>query len=323
MIEDTMPSKGKKLTLDHTYGYCAPSRIPSFNRTGSCYTREEVVTMTELYNKHATHKLPIDPNASIQTLLKQLESAVDSTKATCSKEATRDLCLLEQPFIKTYATRTHDMIRRVAFRPPKPVTWYKNKHEWLNTYNILDVLKQYELFDPAFVALGVVPIDFAKGVGDAQGRCIAPAVCNMRIEDLRAQGKTDFGIVINMDPHTKGGSHWVSAFCHFVADDPKYGICYFDSMGFKPPAQILEFMRSVHRQIQALDPPEKARHFRIKYNPHQKQFQNSECGMFAIAFIITCNENPGLTYADVFDLIQRDSSVFELRNRIFSPNTHS
>lgn len=46
-----------------------------------------------------------------------------------------------------------------------------------------------------------------------------------------------FGIVVNLDPSWKPGSHWVAIYC------PKYGqVIYFDSFGLQPPNQIKVFI---------------------------------------------------------------------------------
>lgn len=256
-----------------------------------------------------------------QILEAKLRRANAQAKAQCSKDATADLCILEQPFVKDQSSSLYRLLKKAAFRPPKPVLWYKNKYTWLNTFNIQDVLKQYEQFDPTFKMLGVVPMDWANALGPSgkgQGYCLEQQVCNMRIEELRAAGKTDFGIVFNMDPHTKSGSHWVSAFCHFEPNDPKFGICYFDSYAMKPPQPVKEFMASVKKQIEDILPAH-ASEFQVKYNQDRKQYNGSECGMFCILFIILCNEHPGLSYREVCDLIKRDNQAHALRDRIFSP----
>jgi len=134
---------------------------------------------------------------------------------------------------------------------------------------------------------------------------------------MRARGVTDCAVVFNFDPHTRKGSHWVAAFAHLVPDDPKYGVCYFDSAGGRPPAAIAAFMRGLRDQVAALDPPEVARHFRVKYNHRRKQRQDSECGMFCILFVVLCNESPGKTYLEVCEGIGDDAQAFAVRERVF------
>ena len=331
----TAAPRRNRTTFDHA-GFCAPDRIPHYDQYGTCYTREELVQLIELYNKttgHEKHAIAVEEQDTPATLLQKLveaEQALRTSVSKCTSAAsatiqgadTRDLCVLESPFVKQRASHLYRMFKNNVFRPPKPSKWYKNPREWLNTYDILNVFEQYEKYDPTFKMLGVVPIDWAKGEGSAKGACIAPDVCKTRIADLRANGKTDFGIVWNLDPHTQSGSHWVSAFCHFVPDDPKFGICYFDSVAAKPPKQVVAFMKSVRDQIRELL-PEHADHFCLKYNIDRKQFQNTECGMFSSIFIMLCNEHPGLTYQEVCDLIHRDKDMVELRDRIYTPAVQS
>lgn len=320
--------RSHRTTLDHA-GFCAPGRIPHYEQYGTCFTRDELLRLIDLYNQSpATSKNRIqlsgqeDERQLSRILDAKLRRANAKAQTQCSKEATTDLCILEQPFIKEQSSHLYHLFKKAAFRPPKPVPWYKNKHTWLNTFNIQDVLKQYEQYDPTFKMLGVVPMDWADALGPSgkpQGYCLEPQVCNVRLSELRAAGKTDFGIVFNLDPHTKSGSHWVSAFCHFEHDDPKFGICYFDSYAMKPPKPVLAFMASIKKQIEEIL-PEYANDFQVKYNQDRKQYNGSECGMFCILFIVLCNEHPGLSYREVCNLIERDNQASALRDRVFSPS---
>ena len=44
------------------------------------------------------------------------------------------------------------------------------------------------------------------------GECVWPELCNFDIEEYANHGVNKIGISLNLDPHDKGGSHWVSLF---------------------------------------------------------------------------------------------------------------
>jgi hypothetical protein len=119
-------------------------------------------------------------------------------------------------------------------RPKMPSEWLKNRREWLSNFDIDDVMKEYENL-PDVRYLGAVPIDFDKDLG---GYCVVQYICDMNVESDWKKGIRKYALVINLDTHDKGGSHWVSMF----VDLNKAGIYFFDSYGFKPETEIQKFM---------------------------------------------------------------------------------
>ena len=57
------------------------------------------------------------------------------------------------------------------FRPEKPKAWDKKPTLWLDSFNLEDVMNQYEQAHPEFEFIGPVPIDFDSKAG-AFGRCV-------------------------------------------------------------------------------------------------------------------------------------------------------
>ena len=53
------------------------------------------------------------------------------------------------------------------------------------------------------------------------------AECKFDLKDYLKEGKNKIGIVFNMDPHYKSGSHWISLFINVK----KKVIFFFDSVG--------------------------------------------------------------------------------------------
>jgi len=96
------------------------------------------------------------------------------------------------------------------FRPEKPKEWDKKDNEWLDSFNIEDVMKQYEDADPSFEFIGPVPIDFDKEL--SFGKCVVDELCKLDLNAVNLTKKKKIGIVFNLDPHDKPGSHWVCAF---------------------------------------------------------------------------------------------------------------
>ena len=65
------------------------------------------------------------------------------------------------------------------FRPEKPTEWDTKPTQWLDSYNIEDVMNQYEKAEANFEFVGPVPIDFDSKSG-AWGKCIVDELCNLK-----------------------------------------------------------------------------------------------------------------------------------------------
>ena len=94
------------------------------------------------------------------------------------------------------------------------------------------------------------------------------------------RGIYKIGIIFNLDPHYKSGSHWVSLFI----DIKKGKIFFFDSAGDKVPKQIKKLSDNIIEQGKQLHPP-------IQFNfdenhPKEHQFGDTECGIYSLFFII-------------------------------------
>ena len=144
---------------------------------------------------------------------------------------------------------------------------------WLDSNNIRDVMKQYEVARPDFKFLGPYPIDFAvKDPYSKEEKCLIGEMCSLNLDREAVKGKKKIGIIFNLDPHDKNGSHWVAAFI----DIAKKACYYFDSYGYEPPKQIYSFMQSLGVQ----DPS-----IQLGWNGRRFQYSNSECGMYSMYFI--------------------------------------
>jgi hypothetical protein len=187
------------------------------------------------------------------------------------------------------------------FRPEKPESWDKKPTEWLDSYNIEDVMNQYEQADPSFEFIGPVPIDFDTQTG-AWGKCIVDELCKLNIADMKRKGKTKIGIIFNLDPHDQPGSHWVCAFID-ITNSAAY---YFDSYGYEPEDEIVALLERLNKQgIQ-----------NIYYNDIRHQRRGSECGMYCL-FVIICLLR-GRKFYDICSKVVNDDTMNAFRDILFA-----
>lgn len=169
-------------------------------------------------------------------------------------------------------------IGKKFLRPPLPESWNKKPDDWLDSLNIRDVMRQYEEAYPTFKFLGPYPIDFAapsdssamsKGTSK---ECLVGEMCNLDLDQEELKGKEHIGMVFNLDPHYREGSHWIAAYINI----PKKKCYYFDSYGMKPPKQIYKFMQWLSLQEPDIE---------LGWNGRRFQFKESECGVYCMYFL--------------------------------------
>lgn len=171
-----------------------------------------------------------------------------------------------------------EQLARKWLRPAMPEAWKNDPDMWLDSNNIRDVMKQYEESNPKFKFLGPYPIDFAaknpyeKGTASEKDKCLIGEMCSLDLDGPDMSGKEHIGIVYNLDPHYKNGSHWVANYINI----PNKTCYYFDSYGMKPPRQVYKFM-----QWLGIQEPE----IKLGWNGRRFQYSDSECGMYSMYFI--------------------------------------
>lgn len=231
-------------------------------------------------------------------------------------------------------------VQRQRFRPERPSSWIKNPNQWLSTVDIQRVLEQYEQKYPYFVFLGVFPIDFNEPSRRARGggsRCrLDSPLCMFRYSMLnkwvsakrmrsrRVKGgdgldnaPAQIGLVLNLDHVGEKGSHWVAVF----GDMQRHELIYYDSNGKGPPTEakrLLDMIKKEHDKAHLrLQRDGGAPKLRIRWNDVKHQFHDTECGVYAMHFIISMLENPG-----GFDMFQKttpgDREIMKLRCRYFN-----
>lgn len=248
--------------------------------------------------KRAAGKLGVTNKDNFSQLRKDLE-------AKMNVEADQ-----EASFVRAlpFSNSEKDYLLKQYLRPVQPEGWKEDPDMWLDTNNIEAVMKQYEEANPKFDFMGPYPIDFAAPdpyQKDQSGgkKCLIREMCGLRVQESMKKGQQYIGIIYNLDPHYKDGSHWVANFI----DIPKHKCYYFDSYGYEPPSQVARFMKWLTTQDPAM---------KLAYNARRFQFQGSECGMYSLYFIIRmlggdnfrafCRRHP------------KDSAMLDLRNWLFS-----
>jgi hypothetical protein len=291
---------------------CAPGKDFA---DGSCLTLESLQKITENYNKTNTDKIDINLNKA--ELVKELENKL---KNKCDEQT----CWLRLDIVKKLEDED---IENNTFRPKGPV----KKYEWLSTNHINDVVEQYMNVHKDFLFLGAVPYDF----DDMQ----VLGISNLKFNEIEKQGKHKLGMVINLDEHYKSGSHWVALY----TDLKKNQIYFFDSVGKVPGKRIRKFInrltkylytKKYHTNLPINDVISKLKEIKktkgsinkdeplalhlknllgggidVKYNMNQHQFENSECGVYSINFIVR------LVGGESFDNIVNNITSDDMMNK--------
>jgi hypothetical protein len=285
---------------------CAPSKKYT---DGSCFTLESLKKIATNYNKNNSDKIKITNDK--KNLVDQLDNKLSKT---CSSQT----CWLKLDVVKQL---DDEEINEKTFRPEGP----KKKYQWLSTTNINDVINQYHDVYPEFLFLGAVPSDFED--------LPILGISNLNFDNLMKENKTKLGMVINLDTSKNSGSHWVALYT-----DLKEGkIYFFDSYGKIPIKRIRKFITKITNylyenknkkpinagsllsDINKIDDQDKKekylkmfknnfKDFDIRYNKTRHQFDNSECGVYSINFILR------LVKGESFDDITKNITLDEKMN---------
>jgi hypothetical protein len=282
------PKKQKKSTK-YKEKFCSPRK----DKQTTCFSKKALLNMLESWNSYYNNnKITYSNSSSLKSLWGKLD---DKLKNVCKDE----YCWTKQEFVKN-----DDNIKE-SFRPEMPSKWSENKNEWLNTLDIEAVMKQYEKKYNNFIFIGPVPIDFDHKLHP--GICVINELCNINLKKLISNGKTKIGIIFNLDPHDKPGSHWVSMFADF---DKKNNVYYFDSYGYKEPQEVTKLMNRLKEQGDAMN-----KNTTLYTNNIRHQFKNSECGVYSINFIIQLLK--GKSFKDVTENIVNDDKMEKNRSKLF------
>jgi hypothetical protein len=272
---------------------CAPSL--KFEH-GSCIPLETLIQMAEAYNEMNTKdKIKLSKTAETLNPRNYKKYLVREFDNRLDKVCDNQRCWVKQSFVRKVAKRTAEDPQTTIFRPEGP----QGKFEWLNTFNINDVMKQYETKYPDFKFLGALPLDFDE---------VNLGIKELNFSDLVSQGKTKLGFVFNLDKHDQGGSHWNGMF----ADLQKGTIYFFDSYGTNPPNEVRKLMRRIARFVKEYNNTEPD----VDYSKIRHQWGNSECGVFSIYFILRMLD--GSNFHEFIKEKFKDEHVNKLRQMLFT-----
>jgi len=286
---------------------CSPLIDKNTPVKGSCFTANVLELLKKSYNKHNAFNTIHATNPIL--IWKELKQRLH----TCSSED----CWLKE----IDDTETRRKLDEYIFAPDRPDEWKKNPHEWLSNFDIQKVLNQYMVKYPNFYAPPPSPIDFDAKPNKLSENCVSNELCRFDLEKHIKNGKTKFGIVFNLSPHTTSGSHWVSV---YIDIDHKY-IFYMDSAGSEIPKQIKLFVNKIIKQGLEMSTPIELHYY--ENCPLEHQLKDTECGMFTLYFLITMltNKADKIKFKNYFEKIKffkdkriPDEYVFRFRKIYFN-----
>jgi len=256
--------------------YSSPSNI----KNPHLFTKKSLLYLIETWNKNKDDQIIYKKTFSTAKLSSLLNDKIkpicDDKQYWCWTGALKKL---------TNDVNTREIIKVIEnteMRPEMPIKWTKNPIEWLDNYDIEDVMIQYnndKKYKYAF--LGVFPIDFTEE--DKFGRCLYSTICTIDIKKYINKKIKYIGLITNLDKHDQGGSHWTST---FIIIDPKnkcYGAHYYDSNAVNIPSYIKKFINTVKSKLSEIYPKTK---FNVTFNTKRHQMKNTECGMFSLSYQI-------------------------------------
>jgi hypothetical protein len=232
----------------------------------TCYSDTDIYILRDMWNER-------HPDRPISNASKNTKKIWEQLKTYYSTICNKESCWVRQMTKNTKLEK--DLLD--AFAPESPEEWKKNPNEWLSSIDILKVMNQYEKKYKCFDFLGPSPIDY--DTHRLYGDCVWEELCHFDLEQHIKKGHTKIGVIFNLDPHYKGGSHWVSLFINVKNKT----IFFFDSAGEPVPPQIAKFAKTVMEQGKKLSNPII---FSFDQNyPVEHQYGNTECGIYSIFFI--------------------------------------
>lgn len=263
----------------------------------TCYDNDTLHKLRDAWNvRNPSHRIETNDPKEIWRDLKNRFSEV------CRNEA----CWMKKLVGNEFANVAEN---DAIFAPEAPKSWIRDPDEWLSSEEIEHVMMQYEEKFPKFEFLGPSPSDY--NAPKMAGTCVWEELCNFSLKKYIDSGTHQIGVVFNTDPHTEGGSHWVSMFIN-VEKGNNY-VFFFDSTGDSPQREIREFIKTVMQQGRSLG-------IKFKYYENRKQHQkrNTECGMYALFMIVNLIEGTRSPQDFMKGVRIPDSHMLEFRKEYFN-----
>lgn len=267
---------------------CSPCNKNSDSKI-SCYSNKSLNLIADKINESQNNKKNIS-NLSKKKKWNYIEKYFH--KQCENKEA----CWKNQSVIKNLKNKN---IEKYTFKPDTPLSWKKDKNTWLNTYDIYNVMKQYEKENKDFIFLGPIPSDCPQE--------ITCELSNLDLMKLKKDKIYKVGIIYNLDKSTGLGTHWTAIYI----DNKHNEINYYDSYGSLPTNLISKFIKKLSDNYLKNDLKTK-----LIYNDKRHQFGGSECGMYSMNFIL--ERLYGNTMYNISSRKISDKSMNELRKKLYN-----
>lgn len=287
-----MTTTVKKRSRRFRNSVCSPTR-----RLGryTCYTDETLMSMKKRWDaRHPDVPIKAETPRGIWNELKRNMGDVCDTER----------CWLRQHFMKGHVDSP---LKSFTFAPTAPASWKKKPDEWLTSLDIDRVMKQWERKHKEFEFIGPSPIDFDERM--AEGECVWNELCKFHLARSLKRGKKNTGIIFNLDPHYKSGSHWVA----MHVDVPRAIVFYFDSNGDPAPSQVQTLAERIIGQGKELGIEMKF----VQNHPVEHQRGNTECGIYTL-YVLTQLLAGKKTYKNFMGDRIPDEKMFALRKQYFN-----
>ena len=286
---------------------CNPRNITHRISRGTCLTSDAVFALKGAINKKQTKSIvkKVVKGTDPVDILAQVKEGMSTI---C--EGKRDDCLINQlPEI------SRKQFQESLFAPYKPIEWKKDPNEWLSNFDILAVLNQFKYVKNDFRVYDPTSIDFDTRLDKG---CVSDELCNFSLKDELSEGIHKFGMIFNLSRHDEMGTHWVSL---FVDTHDKF-IFYFDSGKSRPPQEVTQLVNRIKNQGTKLG---------IDFTYHETAIQHqsgsTECGMYALYFMVTMITSKTITGTKMSKCSKlnhfkykriADDFVFKLRDKYFN-----
>lgn len=284
--------------------YCSPAHFSHGLHHKTCFKKDQLELIANIINsKEQKQVIPV-------TTLKKTHAKIkEHFKNECGD---KEYCWLEH---LDYDARR---VLYDVFRPKRPLEWSNNPRTWLNNNDIKVVMKQYEKLHKDFEFLGVFSIDFSQYHGST---CISNLMdnfnmCTFDIKQIKAKKHKRFAFVLNLDTINEPGSHWVALYCNLNPKLANFGIYYYDSVTSPAHQDVKKFMNLVKSQV-LRDHPRLGKRFELEFNKVQRQFKNTECGMFCITYLTQCVKN--IPFKEICARMKKDDDINKIRNIVYTP----
>lgn len=269
---------------------------PGMANGSTCLPTDSIRRLVRTWNKTQKNKVHVGKSRGTRTnrntsLWQGLRNAM----------AQKYKCDTEYCAVKKLAGKNEQPALLKHFKPDRPTEWDKDPKQWLDTEQIENVMKQYEGGFPEFAFLGAVPLDFDTTVPE-WGQCVSEEMCKLNLEQSAKRGKKKIGVIFNLDPHDKPGSHWVAAY----VDIPAKNAYYYDSYGYKPEKEIAAFLQRCQDQGCT----------NVYYNDIRHQRSESECGTYCMYTIL--NLLGGRPFQEICKDVVNDEVMNTFRDVLFA-----